>query len=167
MCAWSPGSKGYQCYHWLAILSRFTELILKYLLLGKKLCAGKLFDGHFVITMAASNVRDWLKNVELYTGEDSEDDTDTSDDDNYIDDGEDLDIPSYVANSSGVVDIVFTDPDINDNVDIHDVVAPDGSNANVVVVDEIKETLWKDDEVEFLHLPPIYWKPWIKCTDPR
>ena len=116
--------------------------------------------------MAASNVRDWLKNVELYIGEDSEDDADTSDDDNYIDDGEDLDIPSYVANSGGVGDIVFTDPDINDNVDIHDVVVPDGSNANVVVVDEINETSWKDGDVEFLPLPPFTGNPGLNVQIP-
>ena len=84
--------------------------------------------------------------------EDSEDHADTSDEDNYIDDGEDFDIPSYEANSGVVVDIVFADPDINGDVDIHDVVAPEGSNANVVVA-EINETLWKD--VEFLPLLPF------------
>ena len=76
--------------------------------------------------------------MELYIGEASEDDADTY--------GEDLEIPSYKANSGGGVDIVFTNPDPNDNVNIHDgaVVAPDGCNANNVVDDEINETLWKD-----------------------
>ena len=113
--------------------------------------------------MAASNVRDWLKNVELYIGDDSEDDAD-----NYIDDGEDLDIPSYEANSGGVVDIVFTAPDLNDNVDIHDVVAPDGSNAYVVVVvDEINKTLWKDGDVEFLPLSPFTGNPGLNVQIPE
>ena len=125
-----------------------------------------MLGSHFVITMAASNVRDWLKNVELYIGEDSEDDADTSNDDNYIDDGEDLDIPSYVANSGGIFDIVFTDPDINDNVDIHDAVAPDGSNANAVVIDEINETLWKDGDVGFLPLPPFTGNPGLNVQIP-